>query len=254
MNNRIAPTERTNASDPFALITTLADTVGTISGERTADPATAVLAICCHGIHQRASSSLPVDMYWALLHSGFDNTMGPTITTDANWNSYVLPFAWPQRNSNRNYQRLTAAIRALTNVTQVHLYGCAMASNFIVDPIRAFTTDVGKEVWAYYDLLLVANSGDWLRIVEDPDSAVGRRASTSPRPGVRYDGSGYVETPLETHHGPMPGWQVRGRPSGSSAIVDVLEPDTGFGAEIRHFHPGGRETTTAVSSGGAFTP
>ncbi|MBK6518073.1 MAG: hypothetical protein IPM79_30320 [Polyangiaceae bacterium] len=134
---------------------------------------------------------------------------------------------WPGRYDNASY---VATIRAMHNhphVRRFHLYGCDLADPTHVKPIIDLAQDIAdggsgdsqvtdKEIWVYSDFTTTAWDGAYLKITHT-------RGEREARKGVKQEPDGsYSVVRLHSTHGPLPGWQVRGKIDGGRAIAEKL--------------------------------
>jgi len=212
--------EDKSAGVPPAKLSVLSQAITSIGKLHTVDDAT--LVFMWHG---DPDPSGPFVGYVAYLQSMANFTDAErdvaNIEGDPDWNSYVFLFRWKHRMSNKHYIKIVDAIKALKNVTRIHLYGCRLGKDSDPDGIRDFTEDVQKEVWAYTGYTHTFD--DHMRIIQTHDP----KAKSSM--GVRVkDKGGYEQLTLETPKGMLPGWQMRGYLVKGKVMVDTYDADQGW--------------------------
>lgn len=245
MNNQRTRSAAEHEGRPVASMATLAQTIQSAGAAPTRDPSRAVLVLYWHGVHRvdaQGHHAAPWEQYWGSIESGWEPAWAD-MDRDPNWNENVLPFHWPRRNENHHYQAVVRALGALTNVSQIHLYGCAMADDLFADSILQFTHDIGrqaaatggraKEVWAYSGITVThagGREGFYLKIVSDQArrddrgrSSLQRAAAATPELGaIEHAPNRFRGVALFTSRGLLPGWQVRGKMDGDMAVAQAL--------------------------------
>ncbi len=229
MNGAVASAVGSHEGSPPVVISVFAQACTTVGSATTATGSPAVLALCGHGLVMTGT----YNTRWLCLHSGWDNQFTDSVERQTAWDGYCLPFNWPARSRNTAYTQLANAIRAMSNVSVVHLYACGMDAGLLSSPmpIGAFAQDIGKEVWAFSGLLNVASNGSWIRVIEN-------HASSTPMWGVREtSANAYEGVLLNCTRGVMDGWQIRALPDGSVDRLDV----GGMGGTVEHFTASGSQ-------------
>jgi hypothetical protein len=227
--------EKRGQSQPAALLSRLAPVITGLTNQEPED-GHGVLAILCHGIPDPTMSVTPPagaqKPYFALLHSRhplLGVTFNPfEMADDPQWDDRLFPFNWPARSQNVHYQAVAGALRSLTNVQEIHLYGCQLGPANL-NPIIDFVEDIGgKEVWLYSDFTRIENKVRNLSIVNKDTLVVKKGCFES------FD-TGFHEVELFATRGVMPGWQIRARKKGAETVVDVYDPDT---HHVEHYRRG----------------
>lgn len=138
---------------------------------------------------------------------------------------------WPTRYENPNYVRVVQAFNQHPHARRIHLYGCDLADPEYLKPILDLTRDIAaggqgeptvqnKEIWVYSDFTETDWYGERMFISHT-------RGNPTPEKGVTQRGDGYEVVRLHTEHGPLPGWQVRGRMVGGRPIVEKVVVERG---------------------------